>query len=168
MKVVLYMTITSNGFIAHEDGTVDYALKGAWKSYTNFFKKTGNMIIGKNTYDIMPKDEFIPECLYLVLTKNPPKEKKGKNIVFTDKSPKEIISMLKKKGFKTIGVGGGGQINSLFLREGLLDEIIFDVEPVILSKGLPIFPSIVADCHLELLSTKKLSKNEIQLCYKVK
>jgi dihydrofolate reductase len=168
MTVTLYMTISTDGFICRNDGSVDYALEGTWNSYFKFCKETGNLIIGKNTYDVMPKNEFIEDCAYVVMTKSVPKVPKIKNIVFTDKSPAEVIRMLNNKGYQKIGLGGGGKINSSFLNEGLIDEIILDVQPIILGEGMKIFPETEIQKSLELIKTKQLSDREIQIHYRVK
>lgn len=166
MAVILYQTLSLDGFIARGDGSVDYTLKGTWKSYFDFCKSVKVLVIGKNTYDIMPSTEFVKGCLYVILTHNVPKHPKIKNSLFTDKSPKEIIAMLRKKGYKHIGIGGGSKINSLFLNENLIDELIIDVEPVILGSGIKLFDK-VSEKKFELIKTTKLSKQEMQLHYRV-
>jgi len=168
MKVILYMTISIDGYICKKDGSVDYTLGGTWNSYFEFCKKNRNLIIGKNTYNIMPPDEFINECLYVVMTKFAPKQPKIKNIIFTDKSPIEVIKLLCDKGYKNICVGGGGMINSSFLNDGIIDEIILDIQPVILGEGIKIFPNTKIQNNLKLIETKQLSEQEIQLRYRVK
>lgn len=166
MAVVLYMSVSADGYIARNDNTVDYTQKGTWKGYFEFCKSMKVLVIGKNTYDVMPATEFMKECFYVVLTHHIPKIPKAKNLMFTDKSPKEIIAMLRKKGYKNIGVGGGAKVNSLFLNDNCIDELIIDVEPVILGSGIKIFDR-VSEKKLELMKTTKLSKQEIQLHYKV-
>ena len=78
------------------------------------------------------------------------------------------MSILEKHGFKKILVGGGGKINSSFMKEGLVDEIIIQIEPLIFGKGIKLFADEDFEAKLKLLETKMLSKNEIQLHYKVK
>lgn len=168
MKTILYMAITANGLIAKEDGSVDWTSQETWKdSYFPLIKKIGNIVIGGNTYAIMPPEEFLPEILYVVFTKSKPLKKKVPNVIFTNQTPKEVLKILGDKGFEEICVGGGGMINSSFIKEGLVDEVILDVEPIVFGKGIQLFAQEDFEYKLKLLSVKNLNKNTIQLHYKV-
>jgi dihydrofolate reductase len=83
------------------------------------------------------------------------------------KSPKEALKILKEKNFSKAIVAGGGMLNSSFMKEHLIDEIYLDVEPLVFGKGIKLFSDNDFDAKFELTETKKLSKNTIQLHYKV-
>ncbi len=75
----------------------------------------------------------------LVFTKNQNLINKSTNkIIFTDDSFKKAINKLESKGYLNVLVIGGGTINSKFVKEGLIDEIIFDIHPIILGDGVPV------------------------------
>jgi len=65
-------------------------------------------------------------------------------------------------------VAGGGKLNASFLKEGLVDEIYLDVEPIAFGKGIKLFDDEDFEVNLELIEVNKISQNEIQLHYKVK
>ena len=65
-------------------------------------------------------------------------------------------------------VCGGGELNSSFMKENLVDEMYIDIEPLVFGKGIKVFADAVFEKKLELIETKKFSPNEIQLHYKVK
>ena len=73
----------------------------------------------------------------------------------------------KLKKFETVIIAGGGILNSSFLKEGLIDELYLDIEPIAFGKGINVFENEDFEANLELLETKQLSPNEIQLHYKV-
>jgi len=54
------------------------------------------------------------------------------------KTPKEALTYLRKKIFKSVSCCGG-KLNASFMKEKLVDEIYSDLEPVILGKGIGIF-----------------------------
>lgn len=169
MKVILDMAITANGLIAGEGDDVDWVSEESWKIYLKTVKKTKCAIIGRRTYEIMPPEEFVKSCLYVIYThRKAPKKPKTDNIIFTGKSPKKLLKEFKNKKIKEIRVFGGSQICALFMRERLIDEIYLAVEPVVLGKGIPLFAPNDFKFDLELLSVKKLSPQTIQLHYKVK
>ncbi len=169
MKVILYMGITPNGYIAKEDGNSEWTSDEDLKGFYDESRKAGNIILGKNTFLEASRQGYFPfpEAVNVVVTHQKFENRWGKNVIFTDKSPKDIISMLKEMGFSTAFLAGGGLLNASFAREGLIDEMYFDVEPVLFGKGIKIFADTDFGCELELLETKKLNENTIQLHYRV-
>jgi len=91
----------------------------------------------------------------------------GEKVVVTDGSPKDILALLEAKGFKTVFLAGGGQLNSSFMKDGLVDEVYFDVEPLLFGKGIKVFADADFECTLELLDTKQLNAHTVQLHYRV-
>ena len=166
MKVILYMAITANGMIARKDDSVSWS-DLEWKSFSSTVNKIGNLIIGRRTYDLMKSgNEFskFKKVKIVVVTNSKISGKK----ISVAKSPKEALKVLEKLKFNEILVAGGGRLNSSFMKQSLIDEIYLDVEPLILGKGIKLFADEDFEAKLELIETKMLSKNEIQLYYKVK
>lgn len=102
------------------------------------------------------------------MTHKPLENKWGDKVIFTDKSPKEVLKMLEEKGFDTAFLAGGGHINSAFIKDGLIDEIYLDVEPIVFGKGIKLFADSDFEYQLEFLEVNKLNKNTVQLHFKVK
>ena len=94
-------------------------------------------------------------------------KKKGPKIRFVSEKPKEVLKLLEKEGKKRVCICGGAQINSLFMKENLIDEVFLDLEPVFLGKGVKLFADSDFETKLELLEVKKMSDNLVQLHYKV-
>lgn len=161
------MAITVNGYIAtpsHETPWSDEE----WNSYRSIVQEVGNVIIGKTTYDVMKVvDEFknIGNPFTVIVTSNE-LDTDSPNFVVA-KSPQEALQILESKGYSTGLIGGGGILNSTFLKAGLVDEVYLDVEPFVFGKGIKLFADDDFKVKLELLGTKNLSKNTIQLHYNV-
>ncbi len=107
------------------------------------------------------------EIKTIVLTNNSSLKIHNQEFVSLAQSPSEAINILKQQGFETIMVCGGGKLNSGFMKENLIDEIYLDVEPIVLGQGIKLFADKDFERKLELIETKNLSQNEIQLHYKV-
>lgn len=172
MKVVLYMAISVNGYIAKENDDTSWVSETEWKGYSDMIKKAGNMIIGRRTYEIMLRnDEFnkseLTKIKTVVISNDASLPIHNSKFVFIAKSSKEAIDILRKQGFKTIMICGGGELNSSFIKENLMDEIYLDIEPIVFGSGIKLFSDSIFESRLELLETKKISDNEIQLHYKV-
>ncbi len=168
MKVILYMAVTINGLVAGENDDTSWVSSEDWNSFIKIAKGIGNVIIGRRTYEIMSGrgelDNF--KGLNVVVVAN--KDLTGlSGFAEVVKSPKDALEKLKSKGFEKALVGGGGGLNSSFLKEKLIEEIYIDVEPQILGKGVPLFQPNDINQRLKLLEVKKLSKNTVQLHYEV-
>ena len=159
------MAITVNGYIAKENNETPWSDE-EWSIFSSFIKERRNIIIGRNTYNLMKEEnEFdkIGNPVVVVISKN---KIIDENIISVS-SPKQAIDILKEKGFDIVVIAGGGQLNSSFLKEGLVDEIYLDVEPLIFGKGIKLFSDDDFDVKLELLDVGKMSQNLVQLHYKV-
>lgn len=167
MKVVLYMAITPNGIIAKENDDTSFVSKADWKRWLDMVKKFGHVVIGRRTYDMTDPEEFQKDSIYFVVTHEKDLKKKVSNAVFTNKSPRNIVKMMKEGGFENILVGGGGKLNSEFIKANLIDEIYLDVQPALFGQGKRVFADSNFQKKLKLIDAKKLSKNEVQLHYKV-
>lgn len=172
MKVILYMAITINGFIAKENDDTSWVTETEWASFSGMIRKNGNMIIGKRTYEVMiENDEFnrsnLNKIKTVVLTNDASLKIHNPEFISIALSPQEAISILRKQRFETIMVCGGGGLNASLMRENLIDEIYLDVEPIAFGKGIRLFRESDFEVKLKLLEVKKLSDNELQLHYQV-
>lgn len=169
MKTVLYMGITVNGAIARADGTVDWNSEPGWKSFYDHGTAAGNFIMGANTFLVGVQDGTFPfgDVLNVVMTHQPVENRWGERVIFTDKEPSKVLEMLKEKGFETALLIGGGKLNAAFAKEHLIDEMYFDVEPIVFGKGIPLFGDENFELKLKYLGLKSLNENTIQLHYKV-
>lgn len=170
MKTILYMGITINGYIAKEDGDSEWTSDEDLQGFYKHSKSAGNIIMGKNTYDSALEYGYfpLPGAVNVVMTHQNNENKWGEKVIITDKSPKEVLQMLEERGFKEAFLAGGGHLNSFFMKEGLIDEIYLDVEPLVFGKGIQVFADSDFEANLELLEVNKLNKNTVQLHYLVK
>jgi len=169
MNIILYMGISANGYIARADGNSEFTSEEDLKGFYTQSKKAGNIVMGKNTFLEASRQGYFPfpDALNVVVTHQEIENKWGDKVLFTDKPPREILHILKERGFQTMLLAGGGQLNSSFAREGLIHEIYIDVEPFVFGKGIPIFAESDFEFELELLEVNKLNSDTVQLHYKV-
>jgi len=165
-KVILYMAISLNGYIAKENDDTSWISSEEWNSYSQMVQKAGNLVIGHRTYNTLTKQQEFAELknVKLVIV-----SKTNFNTIsanhFIAKTPQEALELL--KDFNEVIIAGGGILNSSFLKESLIDEIYIDIEPVVIGKGIKLFIDENFEISLNLLETKKITDNEIQLHYAV-
>jgi len=167
-KVILFMAMTVNGYIAKENGDTPWSDE-VWDGYCDFVKKRGNIIVGKRTYEIMDDAGEFKKLAnpFTIVVSHSPDGKENEGTVFVS-SPRQAIEVMHEKGFKEIVVAGGSELNAGFLKDGLLDEIYLDVEPLIFGTGIRLFAETKAEAKLELIKISKLSKNTLRLHYQVR
>ena len=169
MRTIIYMGVSANGYIAKENGNSEFTSDEDLKGFYDQSKSAGNIILGKNTYIEAVKYGYFPfpDALNIIVSHQDIHNEWGDNVLVTDKSPKDILRMLEAKDFKTAFVAGGGQLNSSFLKENLVDEIYLDVEPLIFGKGIRVFAESDFEYDLDLMEVNKLNADTVQLHYKI-
>lgn len=167
MKLILMMALTVDGKIAKSDKHfANWTSKADKKSFVKTTKQAGLIIMGRKTYATFPKP--LAERLNVVLTKNPQNYKNIPDLLeFTNSEPQELLDDLQARGYETAILGGGSSINSLFIKNKLVDELLLTIEPKLFGQGIDLFKNLDLNLDLELLSFNKLSANVIQLRYKI-
>jgi len=167
MKLTLLMAQTLDGKIAKDaDHFPDWTEKADKKFFMNYTKEAGVMIMGRTTFETLPG--VLPGRLTVVLSRSAGEwEERAENLIFTSLVPDKILEKLETLNFDHAVLTGGTTINTLFAKEGLIDEVILTVSPVIFGTGMGVFaPGISLDLTLE--KSEPLGDNSRTLYYKVK
>jgi dihydrofolate reductase len=165
MKVTLLMALTVDGKIAkHANHFPDWTEKADKKMFKDITLKAGVIIMGSKTYDTIGKP--LPGRKNIVLTRNPHGKPKADNLVFTSDPPKKILADLEATGAHHAVLIGGATINSLFAKEGLIDELILTYCPLVFGAGISLFSSSVS-LDLKLTGITKIGENSIAATYVV-
>jgi dihydrofolate reductase len=165
MKVILYMAVSADGFIAKPDGDSDWVSEIDNKIFVEKIKQVGCIIIGRKTFEQF-YGELYPQkdALNIVVSNN--KNKGETNTVFAQ-TPKAALLIAKEKHFSSVLLIGGGTVNGSFLKENLIDEIYFDVHPLILGGGIKVFEGFLGDTKINLLDSKLCDGGQVMLHYNV-
>lgn len=169
MKLILMMAMTADGIIAkNSKHLTDWTSPADKKAFFSETKKHGVIIIGSSTFDTIKRP--LPKRLNIVLTLHPEKYSSQEIpglLEFMNNRPNEILSYLENKGYRSAVLGGGPTTNAGFLKAGIVDEILITIEPKIFGNGMTFAQGDDFNLKLELLGTKLLDKNSLQLHYKV-
>lgn len=154
-KVVLYIATSIDGYIARNNGEVDW-LEGdesdpsADGGYEAFYNTIDIVIMGNTTYkQIMGWGEYpYKGTKGYVYTKS--KQDHNEDVIFTSQDPTDLIKALKQEEGKDIWVIGGTEIVDLFVKADLIDEYIITIVPVILGEGISLFKGDNSEIRLVL------------------
>ena len=167
MKVILYMAVSVDGFIAKKNGDSDWTSKIDSVIFERKIKEMGCLIVGRRTFDQFYGDLYpIRGVTNIVLTTNSSRKSEEGTIYAT--SPKEALRVAQEKGYEKVLLIGGGTTNGLFLKENLIDEIFLSVHPLVLSQGIKLFEKCDIGVKLKLLEVKQLKEDLVQFHYLVK
>jgi dihydrofolate reductase len=101
------------------------------------------------------------------MTRDTTRINQGSDLIFTSQTPKEIINELPAQGFDSVALIGGSVVNTLFMKENLIDEVHITIVPRLFGKGLSLFNEIL-DTQLELIDIQKIDQGHVLLKYRVK
>ena len=145
-KIVLYIATSLNGKIARKDGSVDWleSLPNPDKTdhgYNEFLQSIDTTIMGNNTYNQIMSWGIgfpYPRQRNFVFTgdKN---LANNEHVEFVAENHIEFVRELKKQNGKDIWLLGGGQLNTLFFNEDLIDEFRIFIMPVVIPDGIGLF-----------------------------
>ena len=167
-NVVLGLGISLDGYIARLDGAVDFLFMPRDYSMAPFFATVDTAIMGRKTLDAglkmsggsLPRSNM---AMYVFSKRKPHGERDG--VIFVNESPATFLRKLRKRPGKDIWLMGGGELARAFLKADLVDRLYLGVVPVLLGRGIPLFPSGFPQRDFTLLENKSYSKGLIALKY---
>lgn len=103
----------------------------------------------------------------IVLSKTLNEEWLDNTTVISDQIP-ENINAIKNQTGKNILIFGSPRASHSLLKEGLIDEFYLFVSPILIGKGIPLFPELAEAINLKLIETITFSCGVVALHYKTK
>lgn len=177
-KVIFGGANSLDNFIAREDGAVDWLVwsNEAAEIMKDMWSRFDTMVMGRKTYEVATG------------AASESKKKKAKNpygdirtIVFsrtlkpedhdaeiTGEDPGKFIRKLKREKGKDICIMGGGDLARSLFEAGVIDEIGFNIHPVLLGSGIPLFHQMKKQIDLELIECRPFKNGCVYVLYKVK
>lgn len=176
MKASVFIATSLDGFIAREDGNLDWLL-GATNStddhgYAEYMATIDVLVMGRNTFEKMLTFDHWPYAgrRVIVLSTSLKKDRipealVGKVEIHAGPVP-SLVKFLAASGCSSIYVDGGQVVRS-FMKERLIDEITITRIPVLIGSGIPLFGSLHQDIKLQHLKTKTFDSGFVQSTYRV-
>lgn len=169
-KIILYIAMSLDGYIADKDGGIDWLEEYANiedTDYDEFYKTIDTVIMGRKTYDQVLGFGEYPYQNVRSYVYSKTRTGEDENAEFIRIPPVDLVKSLKQKPGKYVWLIGGADLIHDFIEDNLIDEYQITILPVILGEGIPLFKSGVDRVGLELLSKKNV-KDVVTLTYKKK
>ena len=162
-----------DNFFAREDGGVDWLMWSdeAAELMGDYWKTIDTVVMGRKTYEAAlemtkGKGNPYPGIKSYVFSRTLKPRKRPVEIVSSDAV--KFVRKLKKEAGKDICVMGGGELAHSLLEAGLIDEIGFNIHPVLLGSGVPLFYPMKRQIDLELLDCRRFKNGCVYVMYRVK
>lgn len=171
-SVVLYIAMSVDGYIAApgddlrflslvHQGNEDYG-------YAKMLASVDTIITGRRTYEwVMNEVGKYPnqdKKIYVLSSAFLPVQG---NIEFYSGNASELVQRLKKESSdKDILCEGGAQLVLSLLKDGLIDEMILSVIPVLLGDGIRLFQRGAGYTEMRLIRSDSFESGLVQLHYK--
>ena len=175
-KVTFGCANSLDNFIARENGEVDWLM---WSDEVtaltgDFWTNIDTILMGRKTFEFSLKhageqaedadDSGIKTYVFSRTLKNGD----YKNVERISENAAEFVRDLKNRDGKEICVMGGGDFAKTLFENDLIDEIGFNIHPVLLGSGIPLFLEMNKQINLERIEGKPLKNGCVYVLYKVK
>ncbi|MEQ9405317.1 MAG: dihydrofolate reductase family protein [Cyclobacteriaceae bacterium] len=174
-KITAYLAISLDGKIAKPDGDVSWLdeipnPENSDFGYKAFYSSIDTTIMGNETYRMVlgfGVDFPYSDKQNFVITRDH-RLTQDENVTFISGNVEKWAGKLKGEKGKDIWLIGGGQMNTLFLNAGLLDELHVHVMPLVLGDGIPLFSDKTVHRKMDLQSERRFQGGVVELIYKLK
>ena len=172
-KVVFGGANSLDNYFARKDDAVDWLMWSdeVGKIMADYFKTFDTIVIGRRTYEVAiamgQGDGSTPGMKTYVFSRTL-KPRSTKKLEITSEDVAEVVGRLKQEEGKDICIMGGGLLAKSLFEADLIDEIGFNIHPVLLGSGIPLFYEMSRQIDLELIDCKTLKTGCVLVTYRVK
>jgi dihydrofolate reductase len=172
MKASVFIAASLDGFIARENGDLDWLPGGDVEDhgYDAFMLTVDTIVMGRGTYEkvLTFGDWVFGETPVVVLTSNPQSlpTLPAPTVSVMGGSPQEVVAALQARGAKSLYIDGGVTIQR-FLAAGLIQRLVITRVPVLLGSGLPLFGALDHDVPLKHIRSRAFDSGLVQSEYEV-
>lgn len=173
-KIILCIAASLDQRIAEPDGSIEWLteLPNSEKAdygFKDLLTSVDTVIMGGRTYrEFLNMDIIWPYSQQMTYVVSRHNWGKKENIHFITENIIETISELRNQDGKDILLAGGGELTSMLLAVDLVDEMQITYMPVILGKGIPLFPDQSKESKWELIKSESYNSSALTLEYKRK
>jgi dihydrofolate reductase len=162
-----------DNYLARTDDAVDWLMWGeeAAAVMADFWKTIDTVLMGRKTYEVALRSGqgggAYPGVQTYVFSRTL-KEGPNGGVTIVSGDAAEFVRDLKQRDGKDICLMGGGELARSLFEAGLIDEIGFNIHPVLLGSGIPLFHPMSRQIDLELRECRAFKNGCVLVSYRVK
>jgi dihydrofolate reductase len=171
MKASVFVGTSLDGFMARNDGTLDFLPPGGGEphGYEEFIASVDALVIGRKTYETVlgfPTWPYGQKPIFVLSTRPLAPAPEAAVVEHLSGPLAAIPSQLAARGIRHVYVDGGMTIQG-FLRAGLIQRLIITRVPVLIGTGIPLFGPTTRDIRLKHIATRQYVSGLVQSEYEV-
>lgn len=175
-KVTIHMVSSLDGFIANQEGDVDWMTphdsypQGKILTKDDIEKFVNSIdcyVMGSRTYDHARELGWPYGETPVIVLSHRQRSSDKKSVQFYRGELHHLIHDQLKVKFQNIWVVGGAETIKSFVQSQLVDEIVITIMPILLGHGLPFFNNIGLEIKLHLLNSVAYNDGMVELTYQV-
>jgi len=184
-KVILQVQVSIDGFVGGPAGEMDWMVSNWDEALKDYIKEAtkhvDTILLGRKLAEVFipywaaaasgpdgeekEAGEFLNPIPKVVFTNSLQTSPWENTVLAKGKLAEEIDTLKKSKGGDIIAYGGATFVSHL-IKEGLVDEFYFLVDPSLAANGLPIFKELEGMRHLKLAGARPFECGIAVLHYK--
>ncbi len=170
-KVILYIAMSLDGYIAKPDGDIDFLsvveTQATDYGYADFLNNIDTLIWGRKTFDkVLSMVTEVPHQDKVVYVISKTREGTHAHAVYHP-DVVALVRQLKQEKGKDIYCDGGSEIIAELLKHSLVDRIIVSIVPYLLGEGIPLFREGIPERKLTFRQSITFPSALVQLWYDV-
>jgi dihydrofolate reductase len=171
-KVVFGGANSLDNYFARKDHSTDWL---RWSheaaAVTSAYWKTFDaVLLGRKTYEVALRHSNgtapYPDKQTFVFSRTCT-DNLGGAVTIVSGDATEFVRQLKGEPGQDICLMGGGELARAFFEAGLIDEIGFNIQPVLLGSGIPLFHEMTRQIDLKLLECRPFENGCVFVKYRV-
>lgn len=171
-RLAYYVAVTSDGFIAHADGSVDgFLMEGEHvQDFMESLSAYDTVLMGRATYDFgrsfgitNPYPALRQYVFSRTLRERPDR---AINLISSD-ATNRVRALKAEETGKDIWLCGGAELAAELFAEELIDDLILKVNPIVFGAGKALFARAIPRQQLQLSDTKVYGNGVVVLRYRV-
>jgi dihydrofolate reductase len=165
-KVILALAVSLDGFIEGPNGEYDRCFTDQDYGITELVKQMDTVFMGRKTYELTLKmndigiEGFSKLKNYVFSTTL---EEVSDGAILIKKNSRAEVERIKNEEGKNIWLFGGAGLTASLINQGLVDELILAIHPILLGKGTPLFHDIQNRVMVKLIDSKTYSSGLVSL-----
>lgn len=171
-KLKYHVATSADGFIAREDGSFDcFPAEGDHVAdYLESLRTYGAVLMGRGTYEVGLSAGVTDPYPYLesYVFSRTMRASPHPRVEVVSENATAVVRRLKAQAGADIYLCGGADLATGLFREGLIDEVILKVNPLLLGSGIPLHHPLGRQLDLELTDSKRYDSGVVLLSYRVR
>jgi len=187
-KTQYFCAASLDGYIAEADDTIEWltGYEGSFEgegvepiegSYQRFYDGVGALVSGSTTYEFVLGQleeggewPYKGKPVWVLSSRDLPKPPgPGVDVRIVDAGVGDLYDeMIAAAAERNLWIVGGGNVASQFADQGLLDELLVTVDPVVLGEGKPLFDRRVPGGPMQLTAARPFDSGMVELRYEIR